>query len=120
MSLLDNHPWFKVVALAASDRSVGQQYAQAARWVLDVPMPDYAKDMVIVPANTDAVQAKIVFSALHSDVAKDLEPQFARAGAAVCSNASSYRRWPGNSSKNSGNLDRASWSSKRRSQAPRK
>lgn len=92
MSLLDNHPWFKVVALAASDRSVGQKYSSAARWVLDMPMPDYAKDMIVVPATTEAVQAKIVFSALHSDVAKDLEPQFAQAGVAVCSNASSYRR----------------------------
>jgi aspartate-semialdehyde dehydrogenase len=92
ISLLDNHPWFKVVALAASDRSVGQKYPQATRWVLDVPMPDYAKDMVIVPASTDAVQARIVFSALHNEVAKDFEPQFAQAGVAVCSNASSYRR----------------------------
>jgi aspartate-semialdehyde dehydrogenase len=92
ISLLDNHPWFKVVALAASDRSVGQTYAKATRWVLDTPMPDYAKDMVIVPANTESVQAKIVFSALHTEIANELEPQFAKAGAAVCSNASSYRR----------------------------
>jgi len=92
ISLLDNHPWFKVVALAASDRSAGQKYAQATRWVLDTPMPDYAKDMVIVPASTEAVQAKIVFSALHTEVANELEPQFAKAGSAVCSNASSYRR----------------------------
>src|SRR3990172_8532005 len=92
ISLLDNHPWFKVVALAASDRSAGQKYAKATRWVLDTPMPDYARDMVIVPANTDAVQAKIVFSALHTEVATELEPQFAKAGSAVCSNASSYRR----------------------------
>jgi len=92
ISLLDNHPWFKVVALAASDRSAGQKYSQATRWVLDVPMPDYARDMFIVPATTEAVQAKIVFSALHSDVAKELEPQFAMVGSAVCSNASSYRR----------------------------
>src|SRR5678815_1103869 len=92
ISLLDNHPWFKVVALAASDRSAGQKYSSAARWVLDTPMPDYAKDMIVVPANTDAVQAKIVFSALHTEIATELEPQFARAGAAVCSNASSYRR----------------------------
>ncbi len=92
ISLLDHHPWFKVVALAASDRSVGQKYSQAARWVLDVPMPDYARDMVIVPANTDCVEAKIVFSALHTEIANELEPKFAQAGAAVCSNASSYRR----------------------------
>lgn len=92
ISLLDDHPWFRVVALAASDRSVGQPYAKAARWVLDAPMPDYARDMVIVPASTEAVQAKIVFSALHTEVANELEPAFAKAGAAVCSNASSYRR----------------------------
>jgi aspartate-semialdehyde dehydrogenase len=92
ISLLDNHPWFKVVALAASDRSAGQTYSKAARWVLDTPMPEYAKDMIIVPADTNSVQAKIVFSALHTEVANELEPQFAKAGAAVCSNASSYRR----------------------------
>ena len=92
ISLLERHPWFKVVALAASDRSVGQTYSQAARWVLDTPMPDYARNMVVVPATTEAVQARIVFSALHSEVANTLEPEFAKAGAAVCSNASSYRR----------------------------
>ena len=92
ISLLDNHPWFKVVALAASDRSVGQKYSRAARWVLDVPMPEYARDMEVVPARTDCVDAKIVFSALHTEVANQLEPEFAKAGAAVCSNASSYRR----------------------------
>jgi aspartate-semialdehyde dehydrogenase len=48
--------------------------------------------MVVVPATPEAVQAKIVFSALPADLAKDLEPQFAQAGFAVCSNASSYRR----------------------------
>lgn len=92
ISLLDNHPWFRVVALAASDRSVGQTYSKAARWVLDTPMPEYAKDMVVVPATTEAVQAQIVFSALHTEIANELEPAFAKAGAAVCSNASSFRR----------------------------
>lgn len=92
VSLLENHPWFQVVALAASDRSVGQKYSQVARWVLDDPMPAYARDMVVVPASTDCIDAKIVFSALHTEVANEVEPQFAQAGAAVCSNASSYRR----------------------------
>ena len=92
VSLLDQHPWFKVVAVAASDRSVGQKYWQAARWVLDTPMPEYARDLIVVPATTEAVQAKIVFSALHTEIANKLEPEFAKAGAAVCSNASSYRR----------------------------
>ncbi|MEW6401110.1 MAG: aspartate-semialdehyde dehydrogenase [Chloroflexota bacterium] len=92
ISLLDHHPWFKVVALAASDRSVGQPYAQAVRWVLNDPMPEYAREMVVVSAQPDCMDAKIVFSALPADLAKDLEPQFAQAGYAVCSNASSYRR----------------------------
>ena len=55
-------------------------------------MPEYARNMVVVPATPEAVQAKIVFSALPADLAKDIEPQFAQAGFAVCSNASSYRR----------------------------
>src|SRR6185503_19385841 len=92
LSLLDNHPWFKVVALAASDRSVGQPYAQACRWLLNEPMPEFARVMVVVPATPECIPAKIVFSALHNEIAKDLEPQFAQAGFAVCSNASSYRR----------------------------
>ena len=92
ISLLDNHPWFKVVALAASDRSVGQKYSEACRWVLNDPMPEYARALVVVPAATDCFDAKIVFSALHNEIAKDLEPQFAQAGFVVCSNSSSYRR----------------------------
>jgi aspartate-semialdehyde dehydrogenase len=93
VSLLDGHPWFKVVALAASDRSEGKPYAQACRWVLSDPMPAWAREMTLVPAAPGAVAgAKIVFSALPADLAKSLEPEFARAGMAVCSNASSYRR----------------------------
>ena len=92
ISLLDNHPWFKVVALTGSERSIGQSYGKATRWVLDTPMPEYARDMVIVPSDPETVQAKIVFSALHTEVANELEPAFAKAGSAVCSNASSYRR----------------------------
>lgn len=94
VSLLDNHPWFEVVALAASDRSVGQPYAQACRWVLPDPMPVWTREMTLRPATPEAIEARIVFSALHSEHAQEIEPQFARAGAAVCSNASTYRRDP--------------------------
>jgi aspartate-semialdehyde dehydrogenase len=84
---------FKVVALAASDRSEGKPYALACRWVLSDPMPAWAREMTVVPVVPEAVKdARIVFSALPADLAKDLEPQFAQAGFAVCSNASSYRR----------------------------
>ena len=93
VSLLDGHPWFKVVALAASDRSEGKPYAKACRWVLADPMPAWASEMVLVPATPQAVgDARIVFSALPADLAQGLEPEFAKAGFAVCSNASSFRR----------------------------
>lgn len=92
VSLLDNHPWFKVVALAASDRFVGQPYGKACCWVLSEAMPDWAHEMMIVPAEPGAVDSRIVFSALPADLAKELEPQFAKAGFNICSNASSYRR----------------------------
>ena len=73
VSLLDGHPWFKVVALAASDRSEGKQYSQACRWVLSDPMPDWAQGITLVPASPEAVcGAKIVFSALPVELAKGL------------------------------------------------
>lgn len=92
ISLLDHHPWFKVVALAGSDRSVGRPYGQACRWILNDPMPPYARDMVLAPAEVEAIDARIVFSAMPADLASDIEPQFAQAGFAVCSNASAFRR----------------------------
>ena len=90
VQLLDNHPWFEVTALTGSDRTVGQLYGDACRWVLDRPMPDYARAMKIVPTEP-GLAAAIVFSALPADQAKSIEPAFAQAGHGVCSNASSYR-----------------------------
>ncbi len=93
IALLDHHPLFKVVALAASDRSEGKPYAQACRWILADPMPAWAREMVLVAAAPkDVKAARIVFSALPAEQAKTIEPEFARAGLAVCSNASAFRR----------------------------
>jgi aspartate-semialdehyde dehydrogenase len=90
VQLLDNHPWFEVTALTGSDRTVGQIYGEACRWVLDRPMPDYARSMKVVPTEP-GLDAAIAFSALPADQAKVIEPAFAQAGHGVCSNASSYR-----------------------------
>jgi aspartate-semialdehyde dehydrogenase len=90
VQLLDNHPWFEVTALTGSDRTMGQVYGEACRWVLDKPMPDYARAMKVVPTEP-GLDAAIAFSALPSDQAKAIEPAFAQAGHGVCSNASSYR-----------------------------
>ncbi len=90
VQLLDQHPWFEVTALTGSDRSVGQLYGEACRWVLDKPMPEYARTLRVVPTEP-GLDAAIAFSALPSDQAKELEPAFAQAGHGVCSNASAYR-----------------------------
>ncbi len=93
VQLLDNHPWFQVVALTGSDRTVGQTYAEGCRWALPEPMPDYAKDMKIVPTEP-GLDASLCFSALPADAARDVEPAFARAGHGIASNASAHRMWP--------------------------
>ncbi len=95
VSLLDGHPWFEVVALTASDRSEGKPYAQACHWILPEAMPAWARQITVLPTTPEAVKgARIVFSALPTDQAKELEPQFAQAGFAVCSNASAFRQEP--------------------------
>lgn len=90
VQLLDQHPWFEVTALTGSDRTVGQKYGDACRWVLDAPMPGYAREMTIAPT-APGLDAALAFSALPGDQAKELEPAFAAAGHGVCSNASAYR-----------------------------
>ena len=61
ISLLDNHPWFKVVALAASDRSEGKKYAEACRWILNDPLPDWAREMKLVPCLPNSVGDRLIF-----------------------------------------------------------
>ena len=92
VQLLEGHPWFEVVAVTASDRSVGQTYGKACHWILPEPMPERVTGLTVLPTAPDSVQVPLVFSALPADVAKEVEPAFAQAGMAVCSNASAYRR----------------------------
>ena len=93
VQLLDHHPWFEVVALTGSDRTIGQTYEQGCRWILSGPLPEYAKQMKIVPT-APGLEAAICFSALPTDQAKELEPGFAQAGHFIASNASAHRMWP--------------------------
>jgi aspartate-semialdehyde dehydrogenase len=92
VQLLDNHPWFEVSGLTGSDRRAGQRYGESCHWVLDEPMPDWAREMPVLPSNPLPDQAQLAFSALPPDVAKEVEPEFAQAGIWVCSNASAYRK----------------------------
>ncbi len=92
VQLLEGHPWFEVAALTASDRSVGQTYGKACHWILPEPMPERVAGLTVLPTAPASVDVPLVFSALPADVAKEVEPAFAQAGMAVCSNASAYRR----------------------------
>ena len=94
VQLLDNHPLFEVTALTGSDRSVGQTYGASCRWLLSDPMPAWAAKMVVVPTTPEAVNGPLAFSALPADIAREVEPLFAKAGCLVASNASAYRRDP--------------------------
>jgi len=93
VQLLHNHPTFEISVLAASEKSVGKQYAEACRWVLDEDIPSQVGD-IIVSSIEPSGHAKIVFSALPASVAREKEPLFAEAGYHVCSNTSAFRQEP--------------------------
>ena len=90
VQLLAGHPWFEIAGLAASERSAGQRYADACRWVLDAPMPAAVREMAVLPIS-NRLPGKLVFSALPGDLAGPVEEELAAAGYAVCSNASAHR-----------------------------
>jgi aspartate-semialdehyde dehydrogenase len=90
IQLLENHPWFEVAWLAASDRSSGKTYGEAAKWRLDTPLPKRIAEMTVSPAEP-AGAPKIIFAALDADIAREMEPKFAAAGCAVVSNSSAFR-----------------------------
>jgi len=99
VQLLDNHPWFDLVAVAASERSAGRSYEEASHWILPGDIPRPVMRMIVSsldPADFSLPEGRqpIAFSALPSDVAAEVEPRFAEAGYAVCSNASAFRYEP--------------------------
>ncbi len=93
VQLLDGHPWFRVAALAASERSAGQAYGEAARWFLPEPMPEWARGMEVVPCRP-GLDARLAFSGLDASVAGAIEEEFAGAGCAVVSNSRNHRMDP--------------------------
>ena len=90
VQMLENHPWFEVAWLAASDRSEGRPYGEAARWRLKTSIPARVAEMKVSPASPDGAP-KTIFAALDAAIAADLEPRFADAGCAVVSNSSALR-----------------------------
>jgi aspartate-semialdehyde dehydrogenase len=104
IQLLENHPWFNITWLAASDRSAGKPYAEACTWKLDTPIPAHIAQMVLQPNTPELASPaadgekpelpRIIFAALDAEIARDLEPRFAAAGCAVISNSSAFRMSP--------------------------
>jgi aspartate-semialdehyde dehydrogenase len=90
IQLLARHPWFEVGWLAASDRSSGKSYGEAVRWKLDTPLPAESARLKVSPATPEGAP-KVIFAALDSDIAREMEPQFAASGCAVISNSSAFR-----------------------------
>jgi aspartate-semialdehyde dehydrogenase len=88
--LLANHPWFEVAEVAASERSAGKTYAEAAQW-LEGEMPESVARMIVKPADSARFDSPIAFSALDSSVAGEVELAFAKAGKFVLSNARNFR-----------------------------
>ncbi len=86
---LAQHPRFEVVEVAASERSAGRTYGEAAPWRLEGENP--LAHLPVVPCDPDAVRAPLVFSAMDTEAARLLEPRFRDAGRVVVSNASAYR-----------------------------
>lgn len=90
IQLLERHPWFEVAWLAASERSAGQSYAQAARWKLNTPLPQNVGRMQVAAAEPKNAP-KVIFAALDAGIAAELEPRFAAGGHIVITNSSALR-----------------------------
>lgn len=96
---LDNHPWFEVTQIAASERSAGKKYTDAIRdpnsgivsWEVGGEIPNYIKEMTVKNIDEiDVSQLDLVFSAIESGAARDIETKFA-AELPVISTSSAYR-----------------------------
>ena len=102
ITLLEHHPWFELKVIAASPRSAGKSYAEAVgnRWAMDTPIPEQAKDIVVLNAEEDvaeiADQVDFVFSAvdMKKEDIKSLEERYARHECPVVSNNSAHRWTP--------------------------
>ena len=101
VTLLENHPWFEVVKLAASAHSAGKTYEEAVgpRWKMETPMPEYVKGMTVhdvadVAGMADGVD--FVFSAVNmsKDEIRAIEEEYAKTETPVVSNNSAHRWTP--------------------------
>jgi aspartate-semialdehyde dehydrogenase len=93
IQLLENHPWFRLHEVVASERSAGRHYGEAAQWRLDTALPRHAAELEVKKLNSE-LESSIIFSGLDSSVAGEAEDFYADRGAAVVSNAKNHRLDP--------------------------
>ena len=91
ISFLQDHPWFEVTWLGASERSAGKKYADAASWTLDGVAPAAIASQTVHLAQPADGAPKLMFSAMDASVAGEIEQAFARAGHFVVSNSRNHR-----------------------------
>ncbi len=90
ISLLSNHPYFRIKELAASERSAGKKFKEAVNWLEPFEIPENVSDIKVKNCRPD-LDCKIVFSGLDSTVAGETEAEFSRSGYAVISNSKNHR-----------------------------
>lgn len=94
VQLLNDHSWFEISALTGSERSAGMLYGEAVNWRMESRLKRTIAEMPVQPSDPKQMDADVLFSALPADQARAIEEDFARAGFAVVSNASSHRMEP--------------------------
>jgi aspartate-semialdehyde dehydrogenase len=90
IKLLEEHPWFEVTEVAASERTSGKLYGDAVSWKQVTPIPEGVRNLEVRPC-TPELKCRVVFSGLDAAVAGPVEEAFARAGYAVLSNSKNHR-----------------------------
>src|SRR2546430_1384591 len=90
IQLLEDHPWFEVAWVAASERSAGLAYSEAAKWKMNTAIPQRIGAMKVSDADPKNAP-KLIFAALDAAIAQEMEPRFAEAGHAVVTNSSAFR-----------------------------
>lgn len=93
VELLSHHPWFEIVALAASERSQGKKYGEAMRWMMPTSLSPALASLTVQPCSP-SLPCRVVFSGLDSSVAGEIEENFAQAGYIVISNSRNHRMNP--------------------------
>jgi len=90
VELLSHHPWFDLTTLAASERSVGKRYKDAVNGNFQFSLPEWVAELTISSCKPP-LSENIIFSALDSSIATEVEASFANAGHTVISTAKNYR-----------------------------